>query len=73
MALCLGTHGDPRGMSVSCERGTPVLATYLYLRLVAMDWEGSCREARGEGQNSTRQSGGEVHTGVPRSQENATP
>jgi hypothetical protein len=24
VALCLGTYGDPRGVSVSYERGTPV-------------------------------------------------
>ena len=24
VALCLGTCGDPRGVGVSCERGTPV-------------------------------------------------
>ena len=25
MALCLGTYGDPRGLGVSYERGTPVI------------------------------------------------
>ena len=24
VALCLGPYGDPREVSVSCERGTPV-------------------------------------------------
>ena len=26
VALCLGTYGDPRGVGVSYERGTPVQA-----------------------------------------------
>jgi hypothetical protein len=25
VALFLGTYGDPRGVGISCERGTPVL------------------------------------------------
>ena len=29
VALCLGTYCDPRGVGVSCERGTPVRGTSL--------------------------------------------
>ena len=33
VALCLGPYGGPRGVGVSCERGTPVAARKLHRRL----------------------------------------
>ena len=37
VALCLGTYGDPRGVGVSYERGTPVLAALRSVSLLRAD------------------------------------
>ena len=44
MTLCLGTYGDPRGMGVSYERGTPVggsLALAGDARVRSLDYRGT--------------------------------